>query len=177
MGIQIAVAHGEGCREPAFQLLQQSGEGGFLGRCACVSRASAVVQSAFVADADAVAVMAEAVCALGRERPAGMYPTVACDVIVVAYVPEVPETDVVPAAVLERVRLPAARGAAMDDEQCDTSHASLFFLCVCQSVYMQAVTPKALPKAVATTMITLRMTLQMDFFSFFSAMRIKIYDL
>ena len=136
MRIQVAVAHGEGCRKPAFQLLQQSGKGGFLGRRACVSRVSAVVQPAFVADADAVAVMAEAVCALGRERPAGMYPAVACDVIVVAYVPEVPETDVVPAAVLERVRLPAARGAAMDDEQCDTSHASLsFFMCVSVSLH------------------------------------------
>ena len=53
---------------------------------------------------------------LERERPAGMYPAVACDVVMVADVAEVPAVDMVPAAILERVRLPAARGAAMDDE-------------------------------------------------------------
>ena len=53
---------------------------------------------------------------LQGERPAGMYPAVACDVVMVADVAEVPAVDMVPAAILERVRLPAARGAAMDDE-------------------------------------------------------------
>lgn len=100
MGVQVAVSYGESCREVAAQLLQQLREGSLLGRRASVSREAFAVQSPFVADADAVAVVTEAVRPLQGERPAGMYPAV----------------DMVPAAILERVRLPAARGAAMDDE-------------------------------------------------------------
>jgi len=111
LGVQVAVSYGESCREVAAQLLQQLREGSLLGR-----RAAFAVQSPFVADADAVAVVTEAVRPLQRERPAGMYPAVACDVVMVADVAEVPAVDMVPAAILERVRLPAARGAAMDDE-------------------------------------------------------------
>ena len=110
MGVQVAVSYGEGCWEVVAQLLQQLREGCLLGRRASVSREAFAVQSPFVADADAVAVVTEAVCPLQGERPAGMYPAVACDVA------EVPAVDMVPAAILERVRLPAARGAAMDDE-------------------------------------------------------------
>ena len=101
LGVQVAVSYGEGC---------------LLGRRASVSREAFAVQSPFVADADAVAVVTEAVRPLQGERPAGMYPAVACDVVMVADVAEVPAVDMVPAAILERVRLPAARGAAMDDE-------------------------------------------------------------
>ena len=53
-----------------------------------------------------------------------MYPAVACDVVMVADVAEVPAVDMVPAAILERVRLPAARGAAMDDDQGDCTHGN-----------------------------------------------------
>lgn len=95
MGVQVAVSYGESCREVAAQLLQQLREGSLLGRRASVSREAFAVQSPFVADADAVAVVTEAVRPLQGERPA---------------------VDMVPAAILERVRLPAARGAAMDDE-------------------------------------------------------------
>ena len=121
MGVQVAVSYGESCREVAAQLLQQLREGCLLGRRASVCREAFAVQSPFVADADAVAVVTEAVRPLQRERPAGMYPAgmypaVACDVVMVADVAEVPAVDMVPAAILERVRLPAARGAAMDDE-------------------------------------------------------------
>ena len=116
MGVQVAVSYGESCREVAAQLLQQLREGCLLGRRASVSREAFAVQSPFVADADAVAVVTEAVRPLQGERPAGMYPAVACDVVMVADVAEVPAVDMVPAAILERVGLPAARGAAMDDE-------------------------------------------------------------
>ena len=114
MEVQVAVSYGESCREVAAQLLQQLREGSLLGRRASVSREAFAVQSPFVADADAVAVVTEAVRPLQGERPAGMYPAVACDVV--TDVAEVPAVDMVPAAILERVRLPAARGAAMDDE-------------------------------------------------------------
>lgn len=110
------MSHGEGCRELPVQCLQQFGQGRLLGRRAGVCRAAFAVQSPFVADADAMAVVAEAMRTLHGERPTGMYPAVACDVVVVAYVAEVPEMDMVPAAILERIRLTAARGAAMDDE-------------------------------------------------------------
>ena len=116
LGVQVAVSYGESCREVAAQLLQQLREGSLLGRRASGSREAFAVQSPFVADADAVAVVTEAVRPLQGERPAGMYPAVACDVVMVADVAEVPAVDMVPAAILERVRLPAARGAAMDDE-------------------------------------------------------------
>lgn len=116
MGVQVAVSHGEGCRELPSQLLQQLRERRLLGRRAGVCRAPVAVQPPFVADADAVAVMAEAMRPLQGERPAGMNPAVACDVVVVADVAEVPAGDMVAAAILERVGLPAARGAAMDDE-------------------------------------------------------------
>ena len=116
MGVQVAVSYGESCREVAAQLLQQLREGSLLGRRASVSREAFAVQSPFVADADAVAVVTEAVRPLQGERPAGMYPAVACDVVMVADVAEVPAVDMVPAAILERVRLPAARGAAMDHD-------------------------------------------------------------
>ena len=116
MGVQVAVSYGESCREVAAQLLQQLREGSLLGRRASVCREAFAVQSPFVADADAVAVVTEAVRPLQRERPAGLYPAGAGGVVIVADVAEVAAGDMVPAAILERVRLPAARGAAMDDE-------------------------------------------------------------
>lgn len=116
MGVQVAVSHGEGGRELPAQLLQQLRQGGLLWRRAGVCRVAFAVQPSFVADADAVAVMAEAMRPLEGERPTGMYPAVACDVVVVADVAEAPAGDMVPAAILERVGLPAARGAAMDDQ-------------------------------------------------------------
>lgn len=57
LGVQVAVSYGESCREVAAQLLQQLREGSLLGRRASVSREAFAVQSPFVADADAVAVV------------------------------------------------------------------------------------------------------------------------
>lgn len=61
MGVQVAVSYGESCREVAAQLLQQLREGSLLGRRASVCGEAFAVQSPFVADADAVAVVTEAV--------------------------------------------------------------------------------------------------------------------
>jgi len=96
--------------------LHQLRQGCLLGRRAGVCREAFAVQPPFVADADAVTVVAEAMRPLQGERPAGVGLAVACDVVVVADVAEMPAIDMVPAAILERVGLPAARGAAMDDE-------------------------------------------------------------
>ena len=123
MGVQVAVSYGESCREVAAQLLQQLREGSLLGRRASVSREAFAVQSPFVADADAVAVVTEAVRPLQGERPAGMYPAVACDVVMVADVAEVPAVDMVTAAILERVRLPAAIFVNIAPESAHTASA------------------------------------------------------
>jgi len=116
LGVQVAVSYGESCREVAAQLLQQLREGSLLGRRASVSREAFAVQSPFVADADAVAVVPRRGPPRGGGGGGGVPRAVACDVVMVADVAEVPAVDMVPAAILERVRLPAARGAAMDDE-------------------------------------------------------------
>lgn len=69
LGVQVAVSYGESCREVVPQLLQQLREGCLLGRRASVCREAFAVQSPFVADADAVAVVTEAVRPLQGERP------------------------------------------------------------------------------------------------------------
>ena len=60
MGVQVAVSYGESCREVAAQLLQQLREGSLLGRRASVCGEAFAVQSPFVADADGVTVVIEA---------------------------------------------------------------------------------------------------------------------
>jgi len=63
-----------------------------------------------------MAVVIEAMRTYFFQRAAAVYFAVAGQIEMVADVAEVPAVDMVPAAILERVRLPAARGAAMDDE-------------------------------------------------------------
>ena len=92
-----------------------------------VGRSALAVESAFVADADRVAVVVLAVGARLLFRSSGMDMSVARDVVVVADVTEVPVLHVVAFAGLEAQALALRRGRAVNDNQSDGSHT---FFCL-----------------------------------------------
>ena len=88
--------------------------------CAGVGRPSADVESAFVADADGVSVVASGVCPLGVERSAGMNHPVASDVVVIADVGIATGT-MVTTAVVHGVTLRGTGGTTMYHNQVDAT--------------------------------------------------------
>ena len=120
--VQVPVTHDEGAGEHPFQFAQQRFQGYFLRHGARVPRMAFAVQSPFVADADAVAVVVQAVRPYPLQRTAVVYHPVARDVEVVADVTEAAVADVVRAALFKIKALPLAGGRAMKDNQRDGSH-------------------------------------------------------
>ena len=90
------------------------------------------VQSAFVADAYGVAVVALAMCAGLFQRPSDVDFPVARDVEVVTDVAEPPVADVVVAAGLKIQAPPFGSGGAMDDDERDGSHVSGYVFTGCR---------------------------------------------
>ena len=122
LGVQVAMAQDEGVGKEFPQLAQQGQQAGFLGQGAGVFRLAAGIQTAFVADADAVAVVVLAVGAYGVQGAAAVDGAVAGQVVVVADVFEAAVTDVVRAAGF-KIKVPPLRGGGtMNDEQSDASH-------------------------------------------------------
>ena len=122
LGIQIPVTHDKGVREELLQLTEQRQERGFLRQGAGVLRIPVAVQTALVADADAVAVVVQAVGTHGFQPSPAVNHTVARQVVVVADVFEAAVTDVVRAAGF-KIKVPPLRGGGtMNDEQSDASH-------------------------------------------------------
>lgn len=90
-----------------------------------VGRSPLAVQPALIADADAVAVVVLAVGTGLLFRPSGMDVAVARDIIVVADVTEVAVLHMVAPAGLEAQALTLRRSRAVDDDQCNGSHAQI----------------------------------------------------
>lgn len=108
--VQIMMPHNQRTRKAAFQLPQQGKQRGFLFRGAGVGGTALSVQPSFVADADGVAVVVQAVRTCLFQRAAAVYHAVARHVEVVADVAEATVADVVEAAVFEAQRHALRRG-------------------------------------------------------------------
>ena len=146
------MTHDEGAGEHPFQFAQQRFQGYFLRHGARVPRMAFAVQSPFVADADAVAVVVQAVRPYPLQRTAVVYHPVARDVEVVADVTEAAVADVIRAALFKIKALPLAGGRAMKDNQRDGSHRPT-----------QDEMPNTPARAVATATIALSTMLHTDF--------------
>ena len=121
VGREVAMSEDEGIGEASVQLLQQLSHAASLCIGARVGREAPVVQSALVADAYRMAVVAAAVGASLMEGPSVVHSAVACDVVMI--------TDVLPAtaevicpALFEGVALRRSRCRAVQDDECDGSH-------------------------------------------------------
>ena len=122
LGIQIPVTHDKGIRKEFLQFPEQRQERGFLRQGAGVLRMPVAVQTALVTDADAVAVMVQAVGAYGVQGATAVNHAVARQVVVITDVLEAAVTDVVRAAGF-KIKVPPLRGGGtMNDEQSDASH-------------------------------------------------------
>lgn len=115
-GVQVVMAHDEGAGEVPLQLAQQGQERCLLFRGAGVGGMAGGGESAFVADAHGVAVVAQAVGTDFFEGAAAVDFAVAGDVEVVADVAPATVTDVVTAAVLKAQAHALGRGRAMNDK-------------------------------------------------------------
>ena len=122
LGIQIPVTHDKGIGEELLQLTEQRQERGFLRQGARVLRTTLGIQTALVTDADAVAVVVQAVGTHGFQPSPAVNHAVARQVVVVTDVFEAAVTDVIRAAGF-KIKVPPLRGGGtMNDEQSDASH-------------------------------------------------------
>ena len=103
-----------------FQAFQQTLEGKLLFGSTGVGRLAMSIQATFVADADAVTVVAFGMRPLGVERASTVNHAVAGDVVVVADVGKATGT-MVTTAVVHGVTLRGAGGTTMDHNQVDAA--------------------------------------------------------
>lgn len=139
-------------RKNTFQLAQQGKQRRFLFQRSGIGRTAFGIQPTFVADADGVPVVIQAMRTYLFRRTTAVYLTVARQVEMIADVTEAAVPDVVTAAILKAQAHALRRGRAMDDEKSNRAHG-----------YLQAPRPKAPAMAVATVMITLRTMPHTDF--------------
>ena len=160
---ELAVAQDAGVRIVRLQLAEQIEERTLLGVGAGVGRPALLVQTAFVADADAVVVPAGGMGTDVVDGTAAVHLAIAGDVEVVADVGKA-TLQVAAAQGFDREVDIAARGTAMDYQE-----ANLPVVLVEAAGYhpAQALMPKAPATALATAMITLR-TMPHTVFGFFS---------
>ena len=160
---ELAVAQDAGVRIVRLQLAEQIEERTLLGVGAGVGRPALLVQTAFVADADAVVVPAGGMGTDVMDGTATVYLAVAGDIEVVANLSKT-TLQVATAQSLDREIDIATRRAAMDYQEAD-----LPVVLVEAAGYhpAQALTPKAPAMALATAMITLR-TMPHTVLGFFS---------
>ena len=95
---------------------------------ACVCGHAVLVKTAFIAHADAVAVVVAAVGTNDFFGSAAVYRAVARNIIVVADVFEAAVADMVGTACLKAQVLAVGRRRTVDDDKCYCSHGKLFFL-------------------------------------------------
>ena len=160
---ELAVAQDAGVRIVRLQLAEQIEERTLLGVGAGVGRPALLVQTAFVADADAMVVPAGGMGTDVMDGTATVYLAVAGDIEVVANLSKT-TLQVATAQSLDREIDIATRRAAMDYQEAD-----LPVVLVEAAGYhpAQALTPKAPAMALATAMITLR-TMPHTVLGFFS---------
>ena len=116
------MAQDDGPGEELLQFPEQGHQRGFLSQRTSVARMAVAVQTALVADADAVAVVVLAMGADVFYRTAAMDGSVARQVVVVADVLEAAVTDVVLAAGFIIQVPPLTGGGTVEDDQRDASH-------------------------------------------------------
>ena len=160
---ELAVSQDAGVRIVRLQLAEQIEERTLLGVGAGVGGTALLVQTAFVADADAVVVPAGGMGTDVMDGTATVYLAVAGDIEVVANLSKT-TLQVATAQSLYREIDIATRRAAMDYQEAD-----LPVVLVEAAGYhpAQALTPKAPAMALATAMITLR-TMPHTVLGFFS---------
>ena len=160
---ELAVSQDAGVRIVRLQLAEQVQQGAFLGVGAGIGRAARFVQTAFIADADAVVVPAGGMGTDVMDGTATVYLAVAGDIEVVANLSKT-TLQVAAAQGFDREVDIAARGTAMDYQE-----ANLPVVLVEAAGYhpAQALMPKAPATALATAMITLR-TMPHTVLGFFS---------
>ena len=139
-----------------FQLPEQIEQGAFLRISARIGGTAFFVESAFIADADALVVPTGGMGANLMDRTTNVYFTVTGDIEMISYVREAPVADVVPAAGLKIQPPPLRGGGAVDNNQGNGSHDH----------QIQAFRPSAPATAVATVIITFRISVQVFFFVF-----------
>ncbi len=120
--IQIPMTDYEHFRKLPLQVLNQLFQRMDLCFGAGISRLPFCIQSALVTNADAVAVVMDAMRSVPLQRTTIVNRTVFGDVEVITDVGIAPMVDVVPTASLEGVVLRDAGGGAMNDDKCDGSH-------------------------------------------------------
>ena len=115
---QIAVPHHPCSGVILLQPVEEFLQGLLLLGCPRICRPTANIQSAFVANADAVAVVPHGMSTLRVEGTTRMHYPVACDVVVVADVGKAPVT-VVATAVVHGIATGDAGGTTMYHNQVD----------------------------------------------------------
>ena len=116
LGIKVVVAYDEGFREALLQVTEQWGHRALLGFGARVFGTTVGVEAALVAYADRVGVVPLAVGARLLYGTALVHHAVACYVIMIPDVAEVPVRYVVAATFLKAQALALWRGRAVDDD-------------------------------------------------------------
>ena len=158
--------HHTGFRIILFQSLYQAMQSFLLFRCTGIFRPIASIESAFVADADAVGIVTRGMCAHRIEGTPGMNHTVAGDVVVIADVGKATGT-VVTTAVVHGVTLRGTGGTTMNHYQIDAT-VVLVLAAVQDGIAHkapQACRPKVVATAVSTVMTIFKILLQMLVFS------------
>ncbi len=108
--------HNKSMRKQLFQFAQQGKQAATLAQRTCISRMPLGIQSAFVADANGVAVMPLAMCTDAFQRSSGVNFTIARNVKMIADVPETSVSDMLHPASL-KVQAPPLKGSgAMDNK-------------------------------------------------------------
>lgn len=115
VGREVAVTHDDGIGEAVVEGLQELAQAATLSLGAGVTGPPVHIESAFVADADAVLVVVLAVGTYLLQRTSHMHAPVAREVIMVSDVAPAPPQVIGP-ALFEAVTLPGLRGRAVNDD-------------------------------------------------------------
>ena len=108
-----------------FQLPEQIEQGAFLRISARIGGTAFFVESAFIADADGVAVVMEAMCTDFLQRATAVNLAVTGDVEMIPDILEPAVTDVVSPAIFKAQAHALRRGRAMNNKQCNGTHTLL----------------------------------------------------
>lgn len=123
VGAKVAMTAQTDVVETTQQLGCQAMHGFALGCSACIGRLAFRVETALVADANGVAVVSLAVCAVHPKRAGGMHLSVACDVEVVSNSLEA-TAQVVAVKGFYRIITVGMCGRAVIDDVVNSSHSS-----------------------------------------------------
>lgn len=119
------VPHNQCVWKDPFQLSQQCQQRSLLFQRAGIGRTTCGIQSPFIADADGVAVVMEAMCTDFLQRATAVNLAVTGDVEMIPDILEPAVTDVVSPAIFKAQAHALGRGRAMNNKQCNGTHTLL----------------------------------------------------